>query len=152
MPSPSPTFFGFLTRSFNISVLWVCSHSAKPVLAFLINLNLLMLHIIKATSFSLPDLKLDRYELEANPGMAVSVTCSTKRDGKLQWRGPDGEVVAETRHTAASNETGGVQSLSLLLPEVTAENVGDYQCSFQPTEGERRAPETFTLHLKECKS
>ncbi|VDM30302.1 unnamed protein product, partial [Hydatigera taeniaeformis] len=95
------------------------------------------------------DLKLDRYELEANPGMAVSVTCSTKRDGNLQWRGPDGEVVAEAHHTSASNETGGVQSLSFFLPQVNAENVGDYQCWFQPSEGEKRAPETFTLHLKE---
>ncbi|KAL5972154.1 hypothetical protein TSMEX_000107, partial [Taenia solium] len=101
------------------------------------------------------DLKLDRYELEANPGMAVSVTCSTKHDGNLQWRGPDGEVVAETHHTAASNETGGVQSLSLLLPEVTKKNIGDYQCWFQPTEGEgpltvkRPAISTDTLRFGE---
>ncbi|VDK35673.1 unnamed protein product, partial [Taenia asiatica] len=95
------------------------------------------------------DLKLDRYELEANPGMAVSVTCSTKRDGNLQWRGPDGKVVAETHHTAASNETGGMQSLNLLLPEVTKKNIGEYQCWLQPTEGEGREPKMFTLHLKE---
>lgn len=96
------------------------------------------------------DLKLDRYELEANPGMAVSVTCSTKREGNLQWRRPHGEVVLQTHHTAASKETRWVQSLSLLLPEVNTENVGDYQCWFQPNEGEKRAPETFTLRLKEA--
>ncbi|KAM3173406.1 hypothetical protein ACTXT7_012579 [Hymenolepis weldensis] len=97
------------------------------------------------------DLKLDRYYLEANPGMAVSVTCSTKREGDLQWRGPDGSVIpsSQTRHIFASNSTRGIQSLVLLLSEVGSENVGEYQCFFQPKEGEKRAPETFSLRLKE---
>ena len=97
------------------------------------------------------DLKLDRYGLEANPGMGVAVTCSTKREGDLQWRGPDGNVADMTHYTPASNATGGVQSLVILIPEVDGENVGDYQCWFQPKEGEKRAPETFSLRLKKCK-
>ena len=97
------------------------------------------------------DLKLDRYDLGANPGMGVAVTCSTKREGDLQWRGLDGNAVTQTRHTRASNATGGVQSLTLLITEVTAANVGDYQCWFQPKEGEKRTPETFTLRLKQCR-
>ncbi|EUB55102.1 hypothetical protein EGR_10039 [Echinococcus granulosus] len=52
-------------------------------------------------------LKLARYGLEANRGKVVSVTHFVKREGNLQWRGPNGEVVAQTHHTAASNETGG---------------------------------------------
>ncbi|VDO04623.1 unnamed protein product [Rodentolepis nana] len=97
------------------------------------------------------DLKLDRYYLEANPGMAVSVTCSTKREGELQWRGPDRNLIAstQTRHISASNLNGGTQSLILLLNEVGSENVGEYQCCFQPKEGEARTPETFSLRLKE---
>ncbi|KAH9279454.1 hypothetical protein ECG_07814 [Echinococcus granulosus] len=59
------------------------------------------------TFTTLDDLKLARYGLEANRGKVVSVTHFVKREGNLQWRGPNGEVVAQTHHTAASNETGG---------------------------------------------
>lgn len=103
--------------------------------------------------FTSKDLKLDRYDLEANPGMAVSVTCSTKRDGDLHWRGPGDSAIpsSQTHHTAATNSTGWVQSLTLILPEVSSDDVGDYLCWFQPKEGEKRAPEMFSLHLEECK-
>ncbi|KAM7536536.1 hypothetical protein Aperf_G00000085321 [Anoplocephala perfoliata] len=145
-----PNDLGFLTASLSIPQIddnhagVYCCAPEPPVEHF-------YGHTPRCAEFRLivNDLKLDRYDLEASPGMAVSVTCSTKRDGDLHWRGPGDNAIppSQVRHTAATNSTGWVQSLTLVLPEVGPDDEGDYLCFFQPKEGEKRAPETFTLRL-----
>ncbi|VDD79726.1 unnamed protein product [Mesocestoides corti] len=95
------------------------------------------------------DLTLDRYSHDVNPGMAVSITCSTNQAGDLCWRRLDGRLVPQTRHTPMSNATRGGQSLTLFLPKVTAEDAGDYQCLLKPTEGDDKASQTFSLRINE---
>ncbi len=89
--------------------------------------------------------------------MAVSVTCSTKRKGELFWRHANGELAENTEYTPATTTNGdgeaeNIQRLTIFIPEVNGRTVGDYQCQFHPAEGEKRAPETFSLRMKQCKS